>query len=107
LAKSWTFLILAGVIEVAWALSLKYAEGFTRLWPSVASVVTIIASMYFLSVAMKELPLGLAYGVFVGMGAIGSMMLGIVLFDEPANPLRFVFLALLIASIVGLEVTSA
>jgi quaternary ammonium compound-resistance protein SugE len=105
--KSWTFLILAGVIEVAWALSLKYAEGFTRLWPSVASVVTIIASMYFLSVAMKELPLGLAYGVFVGMGAIGSMMLGIVLFDEPANPLRFVFLALLIASIVGLEVTSA
>jgi quaternary ammonium compound-resistance protein SugE len=105
--KSWTFLILAGVIEVAWALSLKYAEGFTRLWPSVASVVTIIASMYFLSVAMKELPLGLAYGVFVGMGAIGSMILGIVLFDEPANPLRFVFLALLIASIVGLEVTSA
>jgi quaternary ammonium compound-resistance protein SugE len=105
--KSWTFLILAGVIEVAWALSLKYAEGFTKLWPSVASVVTIIASMYFLSVAMKELPLGLAYGVFVGMGAIGSMMLGIVLFDEPANPLRFVFLALLIASIVGLEVTSA
>jgi quaternary ammonium compound-resistance protein SugE len=105
--KSWTFLILAGVIEVAWALSLKYAEGFTRLWPSVASVVTIIASMYFLSVAMKELPLGLAYGVFVGMGAIGSMILGIVLFGEPANPLRFVFLALLIASIVGLEVTSA
>jgi len=102
---SWIFLILAGVIEVAWALSLKYAEGFTRPWPSVAAVVTIILSMYFLSEAMRALPVGLAYSVFVGMGAIGATLLGIVLFDEPATPLRFFFLALLLASLVGLKMT--
>lgn len=103
---SWVLLILAGVIEVAWALSLKYAEGFTRLWPSVVAVVTICLSMFFLSMAMRNLPVGLAYGVFVGMGAIGATILGIVLFDEPATPLRFFFLALLLASIVGLKVTT-
>jgi quaternary ammonium compound-resistance protein SugE len=103
---SWVLLILAGVIEVAWALSLKYAEGFTRLWPSVVAVITISLSMFFLSMAMRNLPVGLAYGVFVGMGAIGATILGIVLFDEPATPLRFFFLALLLASIVGLKVTT-
>lgn len=104
--KSWIFLILAGLIEVAWALSLKYAEGFTRLWPSVIAVVTIVLSMYFLSAAMRDLPIGLAYGVFVGMGAIGATVLGIVLFGEPASPLRFFFLALLIASLAGLKITT-
>lgn len=104
--QSWVFLFLAGLIEIAWALSLKYAEGFTRLWPSVASVVTIILSMYFLSAAMRELPVGLAYGIFVGMGAIGALVLGILLFDEPTNPLRFFFLAMLIASLAGLRMTS-
>lgn len=103
---SWLLLISAGVIEVAWALSLKYAEGFTKLWPSVLSVVTIVASMLCLSAAMRDLPVGLAYGIFVGMGAIGATVLGIVLFDEPATPLRFFFLAMLLASLVGLKMTT-
>ena len=103
---SWVFLILAGLIEVVWALSLKYAEGFTKLWPSVFAVLTIAASMFLLSVAMKNIPVGIAYGVFVGMGAIGATVLGIFLFGEPATPLRFVFLAMLIASLVGLKMTA-
>lgn len=104
---SWVFLILSGLIEVVWALSLKYAQGFTRFWPSVVSIASITASMYLLSAAMRELPVGLSYAVFVGMGAIGATVLGIVLFGEPANPLRFLFLALLVASLVGLRMTSA
>lgn len=103
---AWIFLILSGLIEVVWALSLKYAEGFTKLWPSVISIVSIAASMYFLSAAMRELPVGLSYGIFVGMGAIGATLLGIILFGEPATPLRFFFLALLLASLAGLRATS-
>lgn len=103
---SWLFLILSGLIEVVWAISLKYAEGFTKLWPSVVSVLSIAASMFLLSAAMKELPVGLSYGIFVGMGAIGATILGIVLFGEPLNPLRFFFLALLLAALVGLRMTS-
>ena len=103
---SWVYLILAGLIEVAWALSLKYAEGFTRLWPSLFAVGSIALSMVLLSAAMRELPIGLAYGVFVGMGAIGATFVGIMLFGEPASPLRFFFLALLIASLVGLKMTA-
>jgi len=103
---SWIYLILAGLIEVAWALSLKYAQGFTRLWPSLFAVVSIVLSMYLLSAAMRELPMGLAYGVFVGMGAIGATIVGISLFGEPATPLRFFFLALLVVSLVGLKLTT-
>jgi len=103
---SWLFLILSGLIEVVWALSLKYAEGFTKFWPSAISIGSIAASMYLLSAAMRELPVGLSYAVFVGMGAIGATVLGIVLFGEPASPLRFFFLALLLASLVGLRATS-
>ena|SRR5690625_2338349 len=103
---SWVYLILAGVIEVVWALSLKYADGFTKLWPSVVSLVSIALSMFLLSMAMRELPVGLSYGIFVGMGAIGAMVLGIILFDEPANPSSFFFLALLLASLVGLRMTA-
>lgn len=104
---SWLLLILSGLIEVVWAISMKYAEGFTKFWPSVISVVSIVAAMLCLSTAMKELPVGLSYGVFVGMGAIGATVLGIVLFGEPASPARFFFLALLLASLVGLRMTSA
>jgi quaternary ammonium compound-resistance protein SugE len=103
---SWVYLILAGIIEIVWALSLKYAEGFTKLWPSLIAVVTIALSMFLLSMAMRSLPVGLAYSVFVGMGAIGATLLGIFLFDEPATILRFFFLALLLASLVGLKMTA-
>jgi len=103
---SWVFLILSGLIEVVWALSLKYAQGFTRFWPSAIAIGSIAASMYLLSAAMRELPIGLSYAIFVGMGAVGSTLAGILLFDEPATPLRFFFLALLVASLVGLRMTS-
>nr|PZM93357.1 MAG: hypothetical protein DIU72_03335 [Pseudomonadota bacterium] len=104
---SWVFLILSGLIEVVWALSLKYAQGFTRFWPSAVAIGSIAASMYLLSAAMRELPVGLSYAIFVGMGAVGSTLAGIFLFGEPATPLRFLFLALLVASLVGLRMTSA
>jgi quaternary ammonium compound-resistance protein SugE len=103
---SWVYLILAGIIEIIWALSLKYAEGFTKLWPSLVAVVTIALSMFLLSMAMRVLPVGLAYSIFVGMGAIGATLLGIFLFSEPATVLRFFFLALLLASLVGLKMTT-
>jgi quaternary ammonium compound-resistance protein SugE len=103
---SWVYLILAGIIEIIWALSLKYAEGFTRLWPSLVAVVTIALSMLLLSLAMRSLPVGLAYSIFVGMGAIGATLLGVFLFGEPATILRFFFLALLLASLVGLKMTT-
>lgn len=101
----WVLLIAAGLIEVAWALSLKYAEGFTRFWPSVASVLTIAASMFCLSYAMRALPVGIAYGVFVGMGAIGTALVGIFAFGEPVSPMKMTFLGMLLVAIVGLKVT--
>lgn len=101
----WTLLIIAGLLEVAWALSLKYAEGFTKLWPSLASVATIGLSMYCLSVAMKALPVGIAYGVFVGMGAIGTALVGMFALGESASPMKLGFLGLLLISIVGLKMT--
>lgn len=104
----WTLLIVAGLLEVAWSLSLRYAEGFTRLVPSLVSIATIAGSMWCLSVAMRHpaIGLGLGYLIFVGMGAIGATVLGVLLFNEPATPLRFFFLALLLASLVGLKATS-
>lgn len=104
----WTLLIIAGFLEIAWSLSLRYAEGFTRLVPSLISIVTIAGSMWCLSVAMRHpsIGLGLGYLIFVGMGAVGAMILGVVLFNEAATPLRFFFLALLLASLVGLKATS-
>jgi len=100
----WGLLIFAGLLEVAWALSLKYAEGFTRFWPSLASIATIALSMFSLSHAMKALPVGIAYGVFVGMGAIGTALVGIFALGEPASPLKMTFLAMLLVAIVGLKV---
>lgn len=99
----WVLLIVAGLLEVAWALSLKYAEGFTRLVPSLLSVVTISGSMYCLSVAMRALPVGIAYGVFVGMGAVGTAIYGIVALGEPASPMKLSFLGLLVVAILGLR----
>ncbi|WP_426752097.1 quaternary ammonium compound efflux SMR transporter SugE [Myxococcus sp. Y35] len=103
---SWILLIIAGLLEVCWAIGLKYTEGFTRLVPSVLTGGAIVASMVLLGVAAKSLPIGTAYGVWVGIGATGAAILGMVLFHEPATPPRLFFLALLLVSIVGLKVTS-
>jgi quaternary ammonium compound-resistance protein SugE len=103
---SWFILILAGLFEVAWAVGLKYTEGFTRLWPTVGTVVAMLASIWLLGIAMKDLPLGTAYAVWVGVGAIGTAILGIVLLGEPANAGRLVSLGLILAGIIGLKLAT-
>lgn len=103
---SWSILFLAGLFEVVWAVGLKYTEGFTRLWPSVGTVAAMALSFYLLAVAMRSLPLGTAYAVWVGIGAVGTAILGIVLFGEPANAGRLVSLGLILAGIIGLKLAS-
>lgn len=103
---SWTILFLAGLFEVAWAIGLKYTEGFTRPWPSVGTVAAMGVSFYLLAVAMRSLPLGTAYAVWVGIGAVGTAILGIVLFNEPANAGRLVSLGLILVGIIGLKLAS-
>ncbi len=100
---NWFVLILAGLFEIGWAIGLKYTEGFTRLWPSVATGLSMIVSVGLLGLAMKSLPMGTAYAIWVGIGAVGTVLIGIILFDEPANTLRMVSLALIVAGIVGLK----
>jgi quaternary ammonium compound-resistance protein SugE len=103
---AWTLLIIAGLLETGWAVGLKYTQGFTRPLPSVLTALGIVGSMYLLSVAARTLPIGTAYGVWVGIGALGAALLGIVLFGEAATPSRLFFLALLLVSIIGLKATS-
>lgn len=104
---AWVVLIIAGLFEVCWAIGLKYSDGFTKLIPSVFTLVTLGISMYLLAKASEVLPIGTAYGVWVGVGALGAATLGIFLFNESASPLRLFFLALLLISIIGLRVTSS
>ena len=103
---AWLLLVVAGVLEVAWAVGLKYTAGFTRLWPSAATIAAIVVSMYLLSVAARTLPIGTAYAVWVGIGALGTAVLGMVLFAEPVTVARLVFLVLLLGSIIGLKLTA-
>ena len=103
---AWLLLIIAGLLETGWAIGLKYTDGFTKLWPSVLTILGIVASMYLLSVAAQTLPIGTAYSVWVGIGAGGAVLLGILLLDESANPARMFFLALLLVSIIGLKFTA-
>ena len=103
---NWMILVLAGLFEIGWAIGLKYTEGFTRLWPTVGTVLAMLLSVGLLGIAMKALPVGTAYAVWVGVGAIGTAMLGIILFGEPANTGRLVSLALILAGIVGLKLST-
>lgn len=103
---NWTILVLAGLFEIGWAIGLKYTEGFTRLWPTLGTVASMAVSLGLLGVAMKGLPVGTAYAVWVGIGAVGTAILGIVLLGEPANPGRMISLALIVAGIVGLKLSS-
>ena len=102
---AWIILLLAGALEVAWAIGLKYTQGFTRLWPSLGTAAAIVGSMFLLSVAARTLPIGTAYGVWVGIGAAGAALLGIVLFNEPVTAARIFFICLLLVAVVGLKVT--
>ena len=103
---SWPTLIAAGLFEVAWAVGLEYSEGFSRFWPSAGTVVALAASMLLLARAVETLPLGTAYAVWTGIGAVGTATLGVVLFDEPAGLARVVFLSLIVVGIVGLRATA-
>ena len=103
---AWILLVLAGLFEIAWAIGLKYTEGFTRLWPTVGTIAAMVVSLSLLGVAMKTLPVGTAYAVWVGVGAVGTAILGIVLLGEPANTGRIVSLVLIVAGIVGLKMAT-
>lgn len=102
----WIILILAGLFEIGWAIGLKYTDGLTRLWPTVGTVLAMVISLGLLGIAMKSLPVGTAYAVWVGVGAIGTAILGIALFGEPANAGRILSLALILAGIIGLKVAT-
>jgi quaternary ammonium compound-resistance protein SugE len=103
---AWMLLVLAGLLEVGWAIGLKYTEGFTRFWPSVGTLAAMVASVLLLGVAMKSLPVGTSYAVWVGVGAVGTALLGIVLFGEAANAGRLLSLGLIVAGIVGLKLAT-
>lgn len=103
---AWVVLAVAGLFEVGWAIGLKYSAGFTRLWPSVFTLAAMAASVVLLGLAMKSLPVGTSYAVWVGVGAVGTAVLGIVLFGESANTGRLLSLGLIVAGIVGLKLTT-
>lgn len=105
-ANAWIILAVAGILEVGWAIGLKYTEGFSKLTPSVLTILAMIVSMYLLGKAANVLPIGTAYGVWVGIGTVGASILGIILFKEPASVAKIIFLLMLITSIVGLKLTS-
>ncbi|GGA77527.1 QacE family quaternary ammonium compound efflux SMR transporter [Arenimonas soli] len=104
---NWLFLVLAGLLEVGWAVGLKYTEGFTRPLPSVLTVIAMVVGFYLLSLSMREIPLGTAYGIWVGIGAAGAAIAGMVLFKEPVSTLRIASIVLVVAGIVGLKLSSA
>jgi quaternary ammonium compound-resistance protein SugE len=103
---AWVLLVVAGLLEVGWAIGLKYTEGFTKLWPSVLTLAAMVGSVVLLGIAMKSLPVGTSYAIWVGVGAVGTAILGIVLFGEPANSGRLVSLGLIVAGIVGLKLAT-
>jgi quaternary ammonium compound-resistance protein SugE len=104
---AWLILVLAGLFEVGWAIGLKYSDGFSRLWPTIGTVIAMLVSLGLLGIAMRALPVGTAYAVWVGVGAVGTVILGIVLFGEPANPARLISVGLIIAGIIGLKLAAA
>lgn len=103
---AWALLFVAGLFEIGWAIGLKYTEGFTRLWPSVWTGTAMVVSVVLLALAVRSLPIGTAYAVWTGIGAAGTVILGIVLFGEPATALRLVFVAMIVGGIVGLKLVT-
>ena len=103
---AWVLLVVAGLLEVGWSVGMKYTDGFTRLWPTVWTVFAMIVSLWLLGIAVKTLPVGTAYSVWVGVGAVGTVVLGIALLDEPANTARLISVGLIIAGIIGLKLAS-
>jgi quaternary ammonium compound-resistance protein SugE len=102
---AWVWLTVAGLLEIVWATGLKYTEGFSKLWPSVITIGVMLASFWCLSQAMKTLPLGTSYAVWTGIGAVGTAVVGMVLFKEPSTVARLLCIVLIVAGIVGLKLT--
>jgi quaternary ammonium compound-resistance protein SugE len=100
---AWIYLVIAGLLEIGWAIGLKYTEGFSRLGPSAATILTMAASFAMLGMALRSLPLGTAYAVWTGIGTAGTVLLGMALFGEPAAPLRLACIALIVAGVAGLK----
>lgn len=103
---AWAILVVAGLLEIGWAIGLKYTAGFTRLWPTVGTIAAMIASMGLLGLAMNSLPAGTAYAVWTGIGTIGTALLGIILLSEPAGAARLVCIALIAIGIIGLKLVT-
>ncbi|MBD3635503.1 MAG: quaternary ammonium compound efflux SMR transporter SugE [Methylophaga sp.] len=103
---AWLVLFIAGLLEVVWAVGLKYSDGFTRLWPSLFTIVTMLLSFWLLGLAMRSLPVGTAYGVWVGIGAVGTVIYGIMFLSEPAGFIRMLSVGLILTGIVGLKVST-
>ena len=104
--SGWLALLAAGLLEIAWALGLKYSDGLTRFWPTAATVVAIALSFALMAIALRSLPFGTAYAVWTGIGAVGSILLGMYLYSEPTDPVRIVCLTLIVAGMVGLKLNS-
>lgn len=104
---NWVYLVIAGLLEIAWAIGLKYTEGWTRLVPSLVTGALMVASFYFLSLAVKTLPIGTAYAVWTGIGTVGAALIGMMLFEEPRDAVRVICIMLIIAGIAGLKITSS
>lgn len=103
---AWIILVLAGVFEVAWAIGLEYSHGFTKLVPSIWTVLAMLVSFGLLGLSVKTLPVGTAYSIWVGIGTVGTVLLGILLFNEPVQLMRMIFVALVITGIIGLKLTA-
>jgi quaternary ammonium compound-resistance protein SugE len=103
---NWVILITAGLFEISWAIGLKYTEGFTRLWPSIGTAIAISLSLGLLGIALKTLPVSSAYAIWVGIGVVGTAIMGIILFDEAASPARLASIALIVVGIVCLKLSS-
>ena len=103
---AWVMLVIAGLLEVGWAIGLKYTEGFTRLWPTLGTVAAMVLSMGMLGIAINSLPVGTAYAVWTGIGTIGTALLGLALFDEPATLARLACIGMIAAGIVGLKLVT-
>ncbi|MCK6441327.1 quaternary ammonium compound efflux SMR transporter SugE [Elstera cyanobacteriorum] len=102
---AWLYLLVAGVLEVGWAIGLKYTDGFTRLWPTVGTVISMILSVGFLGLALKTLPVGTGYAIWTGIGTVGTVILGIALLGEPATVMRLACVGLIVAGIIGLKLS--
>ena len=103
---AWIYLAIAGLLEIGWAMGLKYTEGFTRLWPSVATVVAAGISLWLLTQALRTIPVGTAYAIWTGIGAVGVATLGVVLFSESASPARLLCIAVIVSGVIGLKLTA-